>query len=319
MKIATTDALARGVEPEQALARSRLTWSDFTIVLVIARCGGVARATVPLAMSHATLLRKLDSIESRMKARLFDRGRRRYTPTAAGEALIAAAEAIEPVARGAEMRVLGQDLRPSGHVRVAVAGIVIDHLLTPVLSQFATAFPEVTIELVSSRDHASLARREADVAIRVSDTVPDWLVGRRLADVDFRVYALRRKGLRPPLRSIAELLTQQRWIGFERDVRDLKFDRWLDLNVPDSSVVLRVDSFHHALTMVRAGLGIALLPSFLEGSRDDLQPLTEPIAELRTPLWLVTHQELRQAMRIKVLMQAFGPALAHAIDGARAG
>jgi len=211
------------------------------------------------------------------------------------------------------MRVLGQDLRPSGQVRVAVAGVVIEHLLPPILSQFASAFPDVNIELVASRDHVSLARREADVAIRVTEKVPEWLVGRKLADIQFRVYARKRRGVAPEPCAVADLIGQRRWIGFERDARDLKFDRWLEAEVPDSSVVLRVDNFSHALTMVRAGLGIALLPSFLETTCADLQPLTPTIEDLQTPMWLVTHQELRNTMRVKVLLRAFGPALAHAV------
>lgn len=301
------------VRQDETPGRTLLAWTDFEIVLAVARCGSVARATTALAMSHVTLLRKLDSIEARLKARLFERARGRYTPTAAGEAVIEAAAAMAPLARGAELRVLGQDLRPSGHVRVAVAGVVLDHLLPPVLSQFAAAFPDVTLELVASRDHASLARREADVAIRISDSVPEWLIGRRLGEVAFRVYALRRPGIRVARRGMAALLSDRRWIGFEQFARELKFDRWLESQVPDDAVAMRVDGFGHALTMVRAGLGIAMLPTFLERTCPELQPLTDPIAELTTPLWVLTHRELRHTMRIKVLMQAIGPALSRVL------
>ncbi|MEO5764723.1 MAG: LysR family transcriptional regulator [Casimicrobiaceae bacterium] len=297
----------------QATPLARLAWTDFHTVLIVARHASVAKASAALAVTHATLLRRLAAIETRIGARLFDRAKGRYSLTAAGEEVERAAAGFEPVARDAELRVLGQDLRPSGHVRVAVAGIVIDHLLPPVLSQFANAYPLVSIELVASRDHVSLTRREADVAIRVADTVSDWLVGRRLAQLRFRVYTLKRPGLRVTRRDPSELTGQRRWIGFERDARDLKFDRWLESHVPESSVVLRVDSFSHAVTMVRAGLGIALLPEFLEADCPFLQPLTAPIVELATPLWLVTHQELRNTTRVKVLMQAVGPALAHAL------
>ena len=69
--------------------------------------------------------------------------------------------------------------------------------------------------------------------------------------------------------------------------------------------------------MVRAGLGIALLPAFLEGSVRDLQPLTEPIAALEMPLWLITHPELRNTARIQVLMHAFAPALENAVRAAQ--
>jgi DNA-binding transcriptional LysR family regulator len=297
-------------------ARMRLGWSEFHEVLTIARLGSVARASTALAVTHATLLRKLAATESRLGARLFDRERGRYTLTAAGEEIAQAAAGFEPLAREAEMRVLGVDLRPSGHVRVAAAGIVVDHLLPPVLAQFASAFPQVELELVSSREHVSMARRDADVAIRIADQVPDWLVGRRLGQVDFRIYTLRRRGLHPAPRDVAELAQARRWIGFERDARDLKFDRWLHAQVPAASVVLRVDNFGHALTMVRAGLGIALLPTFVEARCPDLQPLTASLADVRTPMWLVTHQELRHTMRVKVMMQAFGPALKHALQGA---
>lgn len=159
--------------------------------------------------------------------------------------------------------------------------------------------------------------READVAIRIADSVPDWLVGRRLADLRFKVYARRRGRGQPPPRTVEELAQDPRWIGFEHDARDLKFDRWLSAQVPDASVTLRVDSFSHALTMIRTGLGIGLLPSFLEAGVPDLQALTAPIPALQTPLWLITHAELKHSMRIKVLMRAFGPALAHAVKAAQ--
>ena len=119
------------------------------------------------------------------------------------------------------------------------------------------------------------------------------------------------------MRSVEELTHERRWIAFERDVRELKFDRWLDAQVPDASVVLRVDNFSHALRMVQAGLGIAVLPAFLEESVPQLLPLTGPIEALETPLWLLTHPELKNTMRIKVLLRAFGPALAHAVQAAQ--
>ncbi len=315
-----TGSVTPGADTEaSSAARPQLGWSDFQTVLAVARHASVAKACTALGMTHSTLLRKLDVIESRLKTKLFDRVRGRYTLTQAGHEIEQAASAFEPLALNAETRVRGQDLRPSGDVRVAVASIVIEHLLTGVLAQFASAFPEVKIELVASREHVSLSRREADVAIRVADAVPDWLVGRKLADLQFKIYGRRQGRGKTLLRDTEELAAQRRWIGFERDSRELKFDRWLAANVPDSSVVLRVDNWSHALAMVQAGLGIALLPAFLEEHARELLALTPPLRELETPLWLITHPELKHTMRVKVLMRAFGPALAHAVQAAQHG
>jgi DNA-binding transcriptional LysR family regulator len=294
-------------------ARPRMPWTDFHLILCVNREGSVAKACGALGMTHSTLLRKLDLIESRLKTRLFERVRGRYTLTPAGHEIEQAALAFEPLARAAETRARGQDLRPNGHVRVSAASIVIDQLMPPVLAQFASAFPDVQIELTASRDHVSLRRREADVAIRIADEVPDWLVGRKLADLRFKVYGRRRGRSKVPLRSFEQLADERRWISFERDASDMKFDRWLAAAVPDANVLLRIDNFAHAATLVRAGLGVAVLPQFVEGSLPDLQPLSPPIPALDTPLWLVTHPELKNTTRIQVLMRAFGPALANAV------
>jgi DNA-binding transcriptional LysR family regulator len=318
MQTIDPDGLDRSPTAEIPQLRGLLGWSDFQLVLVVAQIGQLSRACEVLAISHVTLLRKLAAIETRLKVRLFDRVRGHCHPTAAGAELVAAAEGMAPLAQDAELRVMGQDLRPSGHVRVTAAGILVSQLVLPVLRQFAQAFPDVTLEFTASRDHHSLTRREADVALRVSDSVPDWLIGRQLGQVDFAIYGQRRPRKPIPLQPLAKLLDQKRWVAFERDARDLKFDRWLADHLPDRSVVIRADGFDQALAMVRAGLGIALLPTFVAASCPDIEPLSAEIRALRTPLWLITHKDLRGTMRVKVLMQAVGPALAHALKAASA-
>lgn len=298
--------------------RASLAWSDFLVVHTIARHGSIAKATTALGMSHATLLRRLDQIETRMQTPLFERLRGHYLLTAAGHQIDQAAQAIEPIAMAAETRARGTDPRPSGEVRLNTSSIIATHLLPVVLAQFGTAFPEVRIELSTSREHVNLRRRDADVALRIADTVPDWLVGRELGVLRFKVYARRSGRAAVAQRELAELIQQRRWIAFERDAVDQKFDRWLAAEVVDANVLLRVDNFTHAAAMARAGLGIALLPTFIEGSLVDLQPLTATIEALDTPLWLVTHAELRNVPRIQVMLRAFGPALANRLARMRA-
>jgi len=319
MKISPSSSFGGPDGQRGAGTRPQMAWTDFHTVLVIAHHGSVARACITLGMTHSTLLRKLDQIEHRMRTRMFERTRGQYTPTAAGAEVVEVAQGFETLAIAAETRISGQDLRPRGEVRVSAAPIVIEHLLAPALAQFGSAFPEIQIELSASRDYVSLRRREAEVAIRIADKVPDWLLGRKLAQLRFRVYGSSRSGADLPLRAVDALTAERRWISFERDAGDGKFDRWLASEVPASSVVLRVDNFSHAATMVRAGLGIALLPEFVEAHIDGLQPLSPPIAALQTPLWLITHPELKDATRVKVLLRAFGPALANAVNAAQAG
>ncbi len=296
------------------LPRSVTPWSDFHLVLAISREGSVAKACVSLGMTHSTLLRKLDTIESRLKTRLFERGRGIYVLTPAGQLIAQAARDFEPVASEAEANAMGHDLRPSGAVRVSLASVVLNQLLPPILEQFGATFPDVQLELNTTREHVSLRRREADVAIRIADTVPEWLIGHKVADVQFKVYGP--GGSRQPaqLKTVRQLAGQRQWIGFDQDASDLKFDRWLAATVPNGKVVLRVDDFSNALAMVRAGLGIALLPTFVEATEPRVQPLSQVIGALTTPIWLITHPEHRRAMRVQIMIRYFRPALMRALS-----
>jgi len=198
-------------------SRSQVAWTDFHTVLVVAQYGIVARACGALGTTHSTLLRKLDQIEHRMRTRMFERTRGQYAPTAAGAEMVEVTRGFETLlAIAAETRISGQDLRPHGEVRVSAAPIVIDYLLAPALAQFGAAFPGIQIELSASRDHVSLRWREAEVAICIADTVPDWLVGRKLAHLRFRIYGSSRGGAILPLRAVCELTAGRRWISFER-------------------------------------------------------------------------------------------------------
>ena len=135
------------------------------------------------------------------------------------------------------------------------------------LFQFTTACPLVQIEFSASHEHFSLRRIGDDVAIRIADAVPYSPVGRRLGDVQFKVYELRRGRSRSFLREAKLWGLEPGWNGFERDARDLESERWLIEHVPPASVSLRVDVFSHELALGRAGLGRTLLSSFVFSCR----------------------------------------------------
>ena len=60
-----------------------------------------------------------------------------------------------------------------------------------VFASFSSRYPDVGLTVCSSYDELSLRRREADVALRLSDAPAEHLVGRRLGAVGFGLYAAR--------------------------------------------------------------------------------------------------------------------------------
>jgi DNA-binding transcriptional LysR family regulator len=93
--------------------------NDLRFVAAIALAGTLAGAARHLKVNHATAFRRLEALERKLGVRLFERGAGRYSPTPAGEELARTGELVERAAMESMLRVAGQDLQPSGVVRVA--------------------------------------------------------------------------------------------------------------------------------------------------------------------------------------------------------
>jgi len=289
---------------------STLDWDDLRVALAVAEAGSLAGAARALNVNHTTALRRLDALEARLNTRLFDRQRGGYLPTEAGELLAEEARAIAPRVDDIERRLLGRDLRLTGQVRVTTAFVTMAYLLPQPLAAFAAAHPGIEVEIAESGVLLDLSRRQADVAIRISKQVPEHWVGRLLGQVQYRVFARRGAPGLPQRRTpLASLLANQPWIAFEREVAANRFGRWMQQHIPPQQVRLRVDIFNSMVAMLRTGLGIGVLPSFAGAAEPELMPISAPIADLETPLWILTHPDLRRTARIQAFMQLVGDAL----------
>ncbi len=306
--------------PAHPAAASRLDWDDLRYVLAVARAGSLSGAARALSVMHSTMLRRIDAIEDKLQARLFERMRNGYVPTEAGEALCRVAEQCEPLVAEAERQIVGGDARLTGSLHVTTGLVVAQYLLPRPLAKFCAAHPDIEVEVQGARERLDLSRREADIAVRMSAEVPDYLVGRKLGEIDFRVYAwheapyLRKSGKQPRLRPVDALVNELPWICFQRGDRERVYDRWMHAHVPQSSVAVRADHFPTALSLMRAGIGVALLPEFMAREVDGLVPLSAPVAELRSPLWILTHPDLRNSARVRAFMQVVGDAMQQLLE-----
>ncbi|MEK8051958.1 LysR family transcriptional regulator [Ideonella sp. DXS22W] len=310
---------------------SELDWSDLRYALAVGQTGSLAGAARQLGVNHTTVLRRLDALEQRLGARLFERARAGYLPTEAGALLLEQARRMADQAEEIERRVTGRDRELTGPLRVTTAFVAMEHLLPQPLADFARAFPGIEVEVVEnafmadlSRRHADessgWARREADVAIRLSHQVAEHLVGRQLGMTQCRVYARRgAPGLPQTVLPLATLLKEAPWIAFERDSQARVYDHWMRKHLAQASVRLRVDIFNAAAAMLHTGIGVAVLPTFMEARHPDLLPVSEVIPELAVPVWMLTHPDLRQTARVRSFMQFVGDRVAALLAAAHTG
>lgn len=283
-----------------------LGWDDLRLVLAIGRAGTLAGAARALALNHSTLFRRLGALEQQIGVRLFERFRDGYTPTAAGEEVVALAGRVDTDVTVLERRLAGRDLRPSGLVRVTTTDTLVE-MVTPMLASFRTAHPEITLELNASNAIFNLSRRDADAAIRPAQEPPELLVGRRVATVAFATYGAPDYLKGRPLKLAFD---RHDWVAPDDSLAHLKPARWISDTIAPARIVYRASSLMALQCAARAGLGLASLPCYMGDSDPGLRRVGAPMPDFDAGLWLLTHPDLRRVARIRAFLDFMGPALA---------
>lgn len=302
-----------------------LNWDDLRHAMAVAEAGSLAGAARALGVNHTTVLRRLDALEAQLGARLFERQRSGYQPTEAGLALLEQGRHMALRVEEIERQILGRDRALAGPLRLTTAFVVMDHLLPQPLAAFADAYPGIEVEVVENAFLIDLnssqattdkgaVRREADVALRLSTHVAEHLVGRQLGMTHCRAYALRgAPGLPQQVTALNELVRDAPWVAFERDASVRVYDPWLRQLLAHSNVRVRVDIYNAKAAMLRTGIGVGVLPTFMAENHPELVAVSEPIPALSQPLWMLTHPDLRRTARVRAFMQFVGDALAQRV------
>jgi DNA-binding transcriptional LysR family regulator len=300
-----SDGHCRFLQIEFARMNNRLDWDDLRVVLAVAREGTLSGAARYLRVTHSTVFRRLAVIEQTLDVRFFERFRDGYVATPAGEAAALLGERFSDEIAQLERRLLGQDMRPTGIVRIATSNtiwpLVCDHL-----HEFRDRHPEIVPELTISNGMANLTRREADIAIRPVPELPEHLIARRITGIAHAPYAspdYLRQNNNPDLGS-------HRWIGLEDTATPTVIGRWLRQHVRSGNIALTVDELPALRDAACAGLGLAVLPCYLGDSDERLRRAAIILPDIpRSVLWLLTHDDLRRTARVRAVMDFFAAAL----------
>jgi len=275
-----------------------MDWDDYQYFLAVAGSGSVSAAARRLGQSHSTVLRRLDKLETALDVRLFERFQTGYVLTTHGEAL---RELLAPIDEGMqeiERKLSGQDAALQGTIRVTTTDTLMD-LLLPTLADFRTTYPGIRLEVTVNNSFLNLSRRDADVAVRPSNTPPDNLVGRKLGALRTAPYAAQAylRGIEadgPPDWAHYD------WVAPDESLAHLRQARWLREHVPAERHAASVDSLLGMVAAVEAGLGAGMLLCLLADAKPALVRLADPDPALDTDVWILTHPDLRRVNRIRL-------------------
>lgn len=278
-----------------------LAWDDFRLIKAVADARGLPAAAAQIGVNHSTVFRRLRQIEEALGVQLFLRHRAGYALTPAGEEVVALAERVDADITSVTRKIAGRELAPAGELRVTTSDSLLLHLVLPLLSGFRAAFPQVRLELVLGNSALNLSKRDADVAIRATDTPPDNLVGRRVARLGWALYG-RAADFPDPQALAATDLTLRDWISLSDGFGGMQVVRDVQSRVPPERVGYKVNTVLGLAEAVEAGLGIGYVPCFIADAFPALVRLEPPEPSYGNDLWLLTHPDLRHAARVRAFL-----------------
>lgn len=271
-----------------------MDWSDVQVFLAVARTGGLGAAGRALGQSQPTMGRRVRALEDALGQTLFQRTAEGFVLTAEGEAILPHAERLEDEALAIQ-RTLDGGRGLSGLLRVACSDWFGVHILAPVVARFGVLHPSVTAELLTDTRPYSLARREADLALRIRPFDEPDVVVRKLLHMPYGLYQA--AGAPPP--------------GDGEGVRlitmDTAFDglpdvTWLRKALPKATIGARSNNRDVQARLCQLGAGLAVLPRPLGDGIPGLERIDVGEGPPGRDTWLGYHRDLRRNARLRAFL-----------------
>ena len=267
-----------------------MNWDDMRLFLAVARAGSISGGAKQLGVQHSTVSRRLKSLEEKLGARLIERKKSGYELTAAGENIKQSAIRVEREMLSVDEALLGKDANLVGPLRVTAINNMASSVLMPMFARFSNNNPQVDLHIVVSNMDASLAQREADIAIRLTNTPTDTLIGKRLLTVASTIY-----GSHEYLKKIKQEQTEPKWIG----VNCCVFHKtWTKQYSSHQTHNFYSDDTLLTLSAIKENLGVSYLPCFLGDADPLLERYCEPELQHDLGLWILLHPDLKRTARV---------------------
>ena len=278
-----------------------MNWEHVRHFLSLVEHESLAEASKALGVQRTTVSRRILSLEAETGLSLFDRRGRQWVLTSEGRDLAYALEPMAAIERLAELK--AADMKPGmrGRITISAPPALAATMLVAPLVALAKPYPELEIRLVGEMRTASLSRREADIALRLSRPETGDFAISKLGSMKFWLYCHREY--------LANTAPENwRYVG-QGDAADILPQQAILNRIAKGRFAFYADAIDLQLKAIEAGAGIGALPEFVAQRNTDLVPLPDQPTLLEREIWSVTHAEQRHDVRIQTVMQILRQAL----------
>ncbi len=276
-------------------------WDEIRTAYQVARMGTVSGAAEVLGVHHATVIRHIDALETRLGTKLFQRHARGYTATEAGQDLLTVAQATDDQLTQLVGRLKGRGEEMAGELIITSVPDLAS-LLTPALARFQAMHPGLIIRFITDSRLFRLEYGEAHVAIRAGAVPeePDNVV-QPFGETQDALYASRSYAEAHGVPGADGDLAGHRFVCSDSRESRAPYNRWIHANVPDDQIVFRASEQRVVELAVRAGVGIGHIPAWDAKDDPDLVEAIPLRPEFSAPAWLVTHVDLHRTTKVQAL------------------
>lgn len=275
----------------------QINWDDMRSILALVRSGTLAGAGVSLGVSYTTVARRIARAEEMLGQSLFERRPEGYLATDQARDLARAAARMEAAEQDALRQLSGQDQRLSGPLSLTAPQLLIQTHLAEFLAGYCRENPQIELTVRATNEVLDLTRREADLAIRISKTPGDTLVGLHLADQ--KTICVARADVIAKAEADPQAMLD--WVLYTGHDTPPKAALAL---YPNARITARFDDMTSLIAAAKAGMGVVRMPLYLGRNDPQLQVLPGAVPQDYAPIWVLSHPDLVQSAKVQALKGA---------------
>jgi DNA-binding transcriptional LysR family regulator len=158
-------------------------FSELEIFVSVVDAGSFTAAAKDLGVSKSHVSKQISALEDRLGSQLLHRTTRSLSLTDAGQAFYDRGAAVLEQLQEAERAVMQLQTSPRGRLKVSVPMTFGVRFVSPIVAEFLSDYPEITVELDLSDRKVDLVDEGFDLAIRIGELQDSSLMVRKLAPV----------------------------------------------------------------------------------------------------------------------------------------
>ncbi|QPF92466.1 LysR family transcriptional regulator [Bradyrhizobium commune] len=271
-----------------------MDWTDLQHFLALAREGSLSAAARSLGVDHVTVARRVAALETVMSLKLVDRRPRSYELTEDGKRIAKIGAPMVETAFAVERAAQASKSEIGGEITISAPPSLANLLIAPKLIGLRQKHPGITIKLIGEKRTASINRREADLALRLSRPMEPGLIARKIGYFEFALYGSPDYLKTTPPHAFA-------FVAYDSSMDDVPQQRWLRRFAGTREIVLRTNDLENQAAAARTGIGLAALPRFLGEADPRLERHDIGGRPVGREVWLVLHRDLRRTPAVRAV------------------